>query len=82
MEGVGVWPGTLRFHNGTRIPGVNERHLETEHSMGTGKEQMQAASTASGLPSVSLLSQHQPLDHFKSMATTWLLPLLTGSKSR
>ena len=73
MGGVKVQAGTLRLHSGARIPGMKESDLETEHSMGAEKEQMQEASAASGLPSAAsclpsaasclpsagLLSQHQ-----------------------
>lgn len=67
MGGVKVRAGTLRLRSGARIPGIKERDLETEYSMGVEKEQMQEASAASGLssaasglPSAGLLSQHQP----------------------
>ena len=66
MGGVKVRAGTLKLHSGARIPGMKESDLETEHSMGAEKEQMQEASAASGLPSAAsclssagLLSQHQ-----------------------
>ena len=60
MGGLKVRAGALRLHSGARVPGIKERALETEHSMGAEKEQTQEASAAPGclqpafFPSINL----------------------------
>lgn len=75
MGGLKVRAGALRLHSGARVPGIKERALETEHSMGAEKEQMQEASAAPGLPSASLLSQHQPA----TLSGLWLQRCFSSS---